>query len=171
MYLCEEPQLQSELRVPTPEKAAFYLDAALNARTSSECHFLYSLHVYQYSVAGKGGGKYTWTENRSNNNNFDKYSIVHTDDKIIGVPLFLFNSAPQNVFFNRPSRLTETHLTHFSRWRKKSPSSVRPGQLWESERTKCHDPICRGQCIDSYLQWTETFASQVIYCCSQKHGD
>ncbi|KAI5745610.1 hypothetical protein M8J76_012662 [Diaphorina citri] len=55
VYLCEEPQLQSELRVPTPEKAAFYLDAALSARTSSECHFLYSLHVYQYSVAGKGG--------------------------------------------------------------------------------------------------------------------
>lgn len=41
MYLREDPisgtqlENQSELRAPTAEKAAFYLDAALNARTKS----------------------------------------------------------------------------------------------------------------------------------------
>ena len=49
-------QNQSELRAPTAEKAAFYLDAALSARTDSSSpdarfsHLLYTLHVYQYSV-------------------------------------------------------------------------------------------------------------------------
>lgn len=54
-------QNQSELRVPNAEKAAFYLDAAVNSRSSKDdgrdSHFLYTLHVYQYSVAGKGGGE------------------------------------------------------------------------------------------------------------------
>lgn len=41
VYLREDPisgtqlENQSELRAPTAEKAAFYLDAALNARTKS----------------------------------------------------------------------------------------------------------------------------------------
>ena len=49
-------QNQSELRAPTAEKAAFYLDAALSARTETSSpdarfsHLLYTLHVYQYSV-------------------------------------------------------------------------------------------------------------------------
>ena len=49
-------QNQSELRAPTAEKAAFYLDAALAARTDASSpdarfsHLLYTLHVYQYSV-------------------------------------------------------------------------------------------------------------------------
>ncbi|KAK6640440.1 hypothetical protein RUM44_012134 [Polyplax serrata] len=65
VYLRDDPlfgtqlQNQSELRVPNAEKAAFYLDAAVNSRSSKEegrdSHFLYTLHVYQYSVAGKGG--------------------------------------------------------------------------------------------------------------------
>lgn len=71
VYLRDDPlfgtQLQnhSELRVPTAEKAAFYLDAAMDsrmqgARTSDnrDSHLLFTLHVYQYSVAGKGGGNY-----------------------------------------------------------------------------------------------------------------
>ncbi|XP_046664313.1 kinesin-like protein CG14535 isoform X2 [Homalodisca vitripennis] len=56
VYLRDDPlQLQnySELRVPTADKAAFYLDAALNSR-GPQTHFLYTLHVYQYSVATKG---------------------------------------------------------------------------------------------------------------------
>lgn len=67
VYLRDDPlfgtqlQNQSELRVPNAEKAAFYLDAAVNSRSGKEegrdSHFLYTLHVYQYSVAGKGGGK------------------------------------------------------------------------------------------------------------------
>ncbi|XP_036903815.1 kinesin-like protein KIF26A isoform X2 [Sturnira hondurensis] len=60
-------QNQSELRAPTAEKAAFYLDAALAARGSgpascpedarSSSHMLFTLHVYQYRVekCGKGG--------------------------------------------------------------------------------------------------------------------
>ncbi|XP_072154158.1 kinesin-like protein CG14535 isoform X3 [Bemisia tabaci] len=44
---------QSELRAPTPEKAAHYLDCALAAR--QDAHLLFTLHVYQYSVASKGG--------------------------------------------------------------------------------------------------------------------
>lgn len=62
VYLRDDPLLgtqlqnQSELRAPTAEKAAFYLDAALAARTDSsspnarKSHLLYTLHVCQYSV-------------------------------------------------------------------------------------------------------------------------
>ncbi|XP_054264553.1 kinesin-like protein KIF26B isoform X1 [Macrosteles quadrilineatus] len=56
VYLRDDPlQLQnySELRAPTAEKAAFYLDSALAAR-APQTHFLYTLHIYQYSVATKG---------------------------------------------------------------------------------------------------------------------
>ncbi|KAF3830823.1 hypothetical protein GH733_002061 [Mirounga leonina] len=57
------PQLpnQSELRAPTAEKAAWYLDAALAARSarrpSCSSHLLFTLHVYQYRVekCGRGG--------------------------------------------------------------------------------------------------------------------
>ncbi|PSN34765.1 hypothetical protein C0J52_21183 [Blattella germanica] len=69
VYLRDDPlfgtqlQNQSELRVPTAEKAAFYLDAAVSSRSggrgdgvSGDSHLLYTLHVYQYSVAGKGHG-------------------------------------------------------------------------------------------------------------------
>ncbi|XP_076982866.1 kinesin-like protein KIF26A [Tamandua tetradactyla] len=60
-------QNQSELRAPTAEKAAFYLDAALAARSSSQpgcgadsrhsSHLLFTLHVYQYRMekCGQGG--------------------------------------------------------------------------------------------------------------------
>ncbi|XP_033277266.2 kinesin-like protein KIF26A isoform X1 [Orcinus orca] len=73
VYLREDPvcgaqlQNQSELRAPTAEKAAFYLDAALAARSASQAgggedalggsHMLFTLHVYQYRVekCGRGG--------------------------------------------------------------------------------------------------------------------
>uniref|UniRef100_A0A8C9SWA4 Kinesin family member 26B n=1 Tax=Scleropages formosus TaxID=113540 RepID=A0A8C9SWA4_SCLFO len=73
VYLCEDPicgmqlQNQSELRAPTPEKAAYFLDAAIAARSSSRpscgeeerrnSHMLFTLHVYQYRMdkASKGG--------------------------------------------------------------------------------------------------------------------
>lgn len=67
VYLRDDPlfgtlQLQqhSELRAPTAERAAFYLDAAVagRQREDGDAHMLYTLHVYQYSVAGKGGGTY-----------------------------------------------------------------------------------------------------------------
>ncbi|XP_006879106.1 PREDICTED: kinesin-like protein KIF26A [Elephantulus edwardii] len=60
-------QNQSELRAPTAERAAFYLDAALAARSSSRpgcsedvrrsSHLLFTLHLYQYSMlkCGRGG--------------------------------------------------------------------------------------------------------------------
>ncbi|XP_037687630.1 kinesin-like protein KIF26A isoform X2 [Choloepus didactylus] len=60
-------QSQSELRAPTAEKAAFYLDAALAARSTSQpgrggdarhgSHLLFTLHVYQYRMekCGRGG--------------------------------------------------------------------------------------------------------------------
>ena len=45
---------QSELRASTADKAAYYLDAALAARSADtrgrESHLLFTLHVYQYSV-------------------------------------------------------------------------------------------------------------------------
>ncbi|EHH28205.1 hypothetical protein EGK_18589, partial [Macaca mulatta] len=66
VYLREDPvcgaqlQNQSELRAPTAEKAAFYLDAALAARSTSRAgcsedarrssHMLFTLHVYQYRM-------------------------------------------------------------------------------------------------------------------------
>jgi len=44
-------QHYSELRAQTIEKAAYYLDVALNVRNSSpESHMLYTLNVYQYTV-------------------------------------------------------------------------------------------------------------------------
>jgi len=60
-------QNQSELRAPTADKAAFFLDAAIAARSTSkpECeeedrrnsHMLFTLHIYQYRMekSGKGG--------------------------------------------------------------------------------------------------------------------
>ncbi|XP_029453918.1 kinesin-like protein KIF26A isoform X2 [Rhinatrema bivittatum] len=73
VYLREDPicgtqlQNQSELRAPTAERAAYFLDAAIAARSTSrpECdeeerrnsHMLFTLHVYQYRMEknGKGG--------------------------------------------------------------------------------------------------------------------
>ncbi|XP_009990098.1 PREDICTED: kinesin-like protein KIF26A, partial [Tauraco erythrolophus] len=73
VYLREDPicgtqlQNQSELRAPSAEKAAFFLDAAIAARSTSkpECeeedrrnsHMLFTLHIYQYRMekSGKGG--------------------------------------------------------------------------------------------------------------------
>ncbi|XP_067099338.1 kinesin-like protein KIF26A [Osmerus mordax] len=73
VYLREDPicgtqlQNQSELRAPTAEKAAFFLDAAIAARSTSRpdadeedrrnSHMLFTLHVYQYRMekSGKGG--------------------------------------------------------------------------------------------------------------------
>ncbi|XP_075782579.1 kinesin-like protein KIF26A isoform X2 [Pelodiscus sinensis] len=73
VYLREDPicgtqlQNQSELRAPTAERAAFFLDAAIAARSTSkpECdeedrrnsHMLFTLHIYQYRMekSGKGG--------------------------------------------------------------------------------------------------------------------
>ena len=55
-------QNQSELRAPTAEKAAFYLDAALAAREDARggSHVLFTLHVYQYRVekCGRGGSRW-----------------------------------------------------------------------------------------------------------------
>ncbi|XP_054264787.1 kinesin-like protein CG14535 isoform X1 [Macrosteles quadrilineatus] len=53
VYLREEVQNYSELRVPSADKAAYYLDSALSAR-SAHAHFLFTLHIYQYNVASKG---------------------------------------------------------------------------------------------------------------------
>ncbi|XP_012872739.1 PREDICTED: kinesin-like protein KIF26B [Dipodomys ordii] len=73
VYLCEDPicgtqlQNQSELRAPTAEKAAFFLDAAIASRRVSQqdcdeddhrnSHMLFTLHIYQYRMekSGKGG--------------------------------------------------------------------------------------------------------------------
>ncbi|KAM8894808.1 kinesin-like protein KIF26B isoform 2-T2 [Spinachia spinachia] len=71
VYLFEDPicgmqlQNQCELRAPTPEKAAWFLDAAIAARHSSHTteeehrnsHMLFTLHIYQYRMekTGKGG--------------------------------------------------------------------------------------------------------------------
>lgn len=62
-------QNQSELRAPTAEKAAFFLDAAIASRRSNQhdcdeddhrnSHMLFTLHIYQYRMekSGKGGSK------------------------------------------------------------------------------------------------------------------
>ncbi|XP_015825589.3 kinesin-like protein KIF26A isoform X1 [Nothobranchius furzeri] len=73
IHLREDPicgtqlQNQSELRAPTAEKAAFFLDAALAARSTSRpnaddderrnSHMLFTLHIYQYRMekSSKGG--------------------------------------------------------------------------------------------------------------------
>ncbi|XP_072555122.1 kinesin-like protein KIF26B isoform X6 [Paramormyrops kingsleyae] len=73
VFLCEDPicgmqlQNQSELRAPSAEKAAFFLDAAIASRHGSkpDCdeeehrnsHMLFTLHIYQYRMekSGKGG--------------------------------------------------------------------------------------------------------------------
>lgn len=49
----------TELRAPTAERAALFLDAALVGRGQSpyDPALIFTLHVYQYSLAGKGGGK------------------------------------------------------------------------------------------------------------------
>ena len=54
-------QNQSEIRAPSVEKAAYYLDAALSGRSADvrgrESHLIYTIHVYQYSVdpSSRGG--------------------------------------------------------------------------------------------------------------------
>ncbi|GCB74356.1 hypothetical protein scyTo_0003446 [Scyliorhinus torazame] len=73
VYLREDPicgtqlQNQSELRAPTAEKAAYFLDAAIASRRTSRpdsdeeerrnSHMLFTLHIYQYRMekSGKGG--------------------------------------------------------------------------------------------------------------------
>ncbi|XP_059172554.1 kinesin-like protein KIF26B isoform X2 [Physella acuta] len=62
VYLREDPicgtqlENQSELRAPTAEKAAHYLDAALAARSAADedeersSHILFTLNVYQYRI-------------------------------------------------------------------------------------------------------------------------
>ncbi|KAK9738880.1 Kinesin motor domain [Popillia japonica] len=65
VYLRDDPLFGNqpphcELRVPTAERAAHYLDAAVECRAPTredvrDSHLLFTLHVYQYSVAGKGG--------------------------------------------------------------------------------------------------------------------
>uniref|UniRef100_A0A3B4YQ20 Kinesin family member 26A n=1 Tax=Seriola lalandi dorsalis TaxID=1841481 RepID=A0A3B4YQ20_SERLL len=73
IHLREDPicgtqlQNQSELRAPTAEKAAFFLDAAIAARSTNRpnadeedrrnSHMLFTLHIYQYRMekSGKGG--------------------------------------------------------------------------------------------------------------------
>ena len=69
VYLREDPisgtqlENQSELRAPSADKAAYYLDAALSQRTMPEddddrrnTHLLFTLHVYQYRVEKSGSG-------------------------------------------------------------------------------------------------------------------
>lgn len=55
-------QHYSELRAQTIEKAAYYLDVALNVRNPSpESHMLYTLNVYQYTVpTGSSAGNNTF---------------------------------------------------------------------------------------------------------------
>ena len=54
-------QNQSEIRAPSVDKAAYYLDAALAGRSADvrgrESHLVYTIHVYQYSVdpSSRGG--------------------------------------------------------------------------------------------------------------------
>ncbi|KAF2880543.1 hypothetical protein ILUMI_25630 [Ignelater luminosus] len=65
VYLRDDPLFGNqpphcELRVPTAERAAHYLDVAVEGRAPAredtrDSHLLFTLHVYQYSVAGKGG--------------------------------------------------------------------------------------------------------------------
>lgn len=67
-------QNQSELRAPTAEKAAFFLDAAIASRRSNQqdcdeddhrnSHMLFTLHIYQYRMekSGKGGSKSLLTD-------------------------------------------------------------------------------------------------------------
>uniref|UniRef100_A0A672NJ35 Kinesin family member 26A n=1 Tax=Sinocyclocheilus grahami TaxID=75366 RepID=A0A672NJ35_SINGR len=73
VYLREDPicgtqlQNQSELRAPTAEKAALFLDAAIAARSTNRpdadeedrrnSHMLFTLHIYQYRMekSSKGG--------------------------------------------------------------------------------------------------------------------
>ena len=47
----------TELRAPTAERAALFLDAALSGRsqTTYEPALIFTLHIYQYSLSGKGG--------------------------------------------------------------------------------------------------------------------
>lgn len=47
----------TELRAPTAERAALFLDAALADRKQNALDpaLIFTLHVYQYSLAGKGG--------------------------------------------------------------------------------------------------------------------
>lgn len=77
-------QNQSELRAPTPERAAWFLDAAIAARHSSQrpstseeehrnSHMLFTLHIYQYRMekTGKGGSKCCSLHHRSDSGVFD----------------------------------------------------------------------------------------------------
>lgn len=53
----------TELRAPTAERAALFLDAALAGRPQGglEPAMIFTLHVYQYSLSRKGGGKFLST--------------------------------------------------------------------------------------------------------------
>ncbi|CAG0897482.1 unnamed protein product [Darwinula stevensoni] len=81
VYLRDDPlfgaQLQnvSELRASNAQKAAYYLDAALAARTpqgsAGNVHLLFTLHLYQYSLVDGKSGKSAVSGGRSRLHLFD----------------------------------------------------------------------------------------------------
>lgn len=105
-------QNQSELRAPTAEKAAFFLDAALAARSSSRAgcgedarhgsHMLFTLHVYQYRMEKGGKGASRCPRGR--------------------VPRGLGSGV-------RPAPSRSPLPCGFSVWRPQPPAPHRPGQL------------------------------------------
>lgn len=107
MYLRDDPLFGNqpphcELRVSTAEKAAHYLDAAVEGRqptkedTARDSHLLFTLHVYQYSVAGKGGGKIIWTLQKLNLTIYTNFFV----DMSICQHIYLRNVCMLSLFAN-----------------------------------------------------------------------
>ncbi|XP_069494237.1 kinesin-like protein KIF26A isoform X4 [Ambystoma mexicanum] len=113
VYLREDPicgtqlQNQSELRAPTAEKAAVFLDAAIAARSTSrpDCdeeerrnsHMLFTLHVYQYRMEKNGKGGMSGGRSRLHLIDLGSCEKVLSKGRDGGGPLCLSLSALGNV--------------------------------------------------------------------------
>jgi len=151
VYLRDDPlldtQLQNhcELRVPTAEKAAFYLDCALLARgqppddAQDDSHLFFTLHVYQYSVAGKGGGEYPLLVSYPH----PLYSLESLETKMDVVLCCSCWRAEQVT----PDRSR-------GRWMPRAGAAKEPGRL---------AAVGVGSCFAGDLQWPKTYSSQVSF--------
>uniref|UniRef100_A0A671QUD7 Kinesin-like protein KIF26A n=1 Tax=Sinocyclocheilus anshuiensis TaxID=1608454 RepID=A0A671QUD7_9TELE len=113
VYLREDPicgtqlQNQSELRAPTAEKAALFLDAAIAARSTNQpdadeedrrnSHMLFTLHIYQYRMEKSGKGGMSGGRSRLHLIDLGSCEKVHCKSRDAGGGLCLSLTALGNV--------------------------------------------------------------------------
>lgn len=132
----------TELRAPTAERAALFLDLALSGRTqgcSSSSNFepalIYTLHVYQYSLSGKRGGK----QQRPKFNKTQFYGLAD----VLNLAVFLFSCFSsgrwsKSIAPHRSRRLCQPEWGTSTVWHRKC---VVGDSQWSKASTQQGPPI------------------------------